>query len=345
MSTNASVLPDANVQNFAAARACLQSYLAPIGAIVQKLGIQQNQNGVSLWRVLLSSTLNFPSPTSANFTAVRAVLNNAVPQRGVLRTIELYVPNSQQPTWYWEVCYGTKTKTRGQKALKALKSVIRKVTPCLQGTAVQTLARTQHTALLRVVREKENSRKYYQIRQEKLRQKANSKLADDKPKPPTVEKKSQQKTNSAPKKKRNTTSQPDGKYNNFIRGPALKPARAEKPKVINIQPDYDQWEVRSILGRFKDVTVNDARALATIASCKSNGKSLEVTAASIYLKNRCPAIQARHIPDLLNQVVESLGVPLELIRAFKVKNDMVDKFIVHEHSVFSSTKAHFLCTH
>lgn len=89
MSLNQCELPNVQFENFVTARACLHSTLQPAGALVKRLAIQADKNGKSVWRVILQSTDQFPAPIAANFSVVRARLNQSVPRRGVLRTINL----------------------------------------------------------------------------------------------------------------------------------------------------------------------------------------------------------------------------------------------------------------
>jgi hypothetical protein len=78
-------LPNVKFENFAAAKAVLQKTYAPIGAIIKRLSIQQDQNGKAVWRACFSSTGTFPTPNISNFAVVRSRLNQCAPKRSVLR--------------------------------------------------------------------------------------------------------------------------------------------------------------------------------------------------------------------------------------------------------------------
>lgn len=72
-------LPDVKFENFAAAKSCLQSTLAPAGAIMSRTAIEKDQNGKLKWLVYLAAPGKSLSPTEANSVAVKANLNQHVP--------------------------------------------------------------------------------------------------------------------------------------------------------------------------------------------------------------------------------------------------------------------------
>lgn len=157
-------IPDVKFENFAAAKACLQTTLTPSGAIVQRLSIQQDQNGKAAWRVVLTSTQTFPAPDPANFIAVRAVLNRYVPRRAVLRTINLEEDESPTHAWRWEVCYGIQRTSRIRRAVDKLVAAISEAAPCLKSTAATTQM-TQHVKRLQdLEKTKERRRFFYSLR-------------------------------------------------------------------------------------------------------------------------------------------------------------------------------------
>jgi hypothetical protein len=72
-------LPVLNTENSAAARCYLQITLAPVGAIIKKLAIRQDQNGkCGVWCLMLASGSSFPVQQVLNFVAVQTVLNQHI---------------------------------------------------------------------------------------------------------------------------------------------------------------------------------------------------------------------------------------------------------------------------
>lgn len=318
-------LPDVKFENFAAARSCLQSTLAPIGAIVKSLSIQQDQNGKAKWRVHIAASGSFPAPTQVNFVAVRALLNQHVPRRSVLSTILLFAADSNVETWLWEVTYGIKKVSKLRKAITTLQTVINTITPCLKTAPLVQTAIKKKKSLEHLERTKKQRRFFYELRQ--LR-----KATKNVPKPEAKH------------------SQP---YGQFVKGDVLHPIKREqnvtstksKGEGHNIRPNYAEWDVKHLMYQMKSMTLQDLKCLDIIHSCDDETKPEEYYAAVLHIKNRIPQIRAEHVPKLLKEGFENLGVTHEFIRAFTLKGDTFDRVIVKDHQVFYETGNHCLCTH
>jgi hypothetical protein len=71
---------------------------------------------------MLNSQGDFPTPMTSNFVAVRARLNQHIPTKGVLRTIDLECDMGPTEEWVWLVTYGVKQQSRIRKAITTIET-------------------------------------------------------------------------------------------------------------------------------------------------------------------------------------------------------------------------------
>lgn len=166
-------LPDVKFENFVAAKACLQKTLVSLGGIAERLAINEDQNGKKVWRVQISAQGTFPRPQEKNFVAVRAVLNQHVPRRGVLRSITLDCDMGPTPSWRWEVSYGIQKPTRLQRAIKSL-VVAAKSVSCLEMQPVASEKARHAKRLSSFDTEQQKRRYFYELRNMKKSARVNN---------------------------------------------------------------------------------------------------------------------------------------------------------------------------
>lgn len=316
-------LPNVKFENFAAAKSCLQTTLTSTGALVKDLSIQQDQNGKAVWAVSLASSGNFPAPTPENFSRVRAVLNQHIPHRGVLRQIKRICKFSTVQVWLWEVTYGVrKSASRLQRAITALNTVIKEVTPCLKSSPKLQTAIRKREKLSNLEQSKNRKRFFYNLRKKK----------------------------SAPSGEvRSTESKPDAVYSNFVKGDVLRPTQAgsimTKTKA-NVAPDYNSWDINGLFFYMKTLTVTDAKAMDVIVSCTGDvNDTKEFAAATYHLKNRCPQLKAEQLPLMLEQTLERMSIDRHYLRSVALNSDLFAKVEVVDHSYYYNMGNHNLCLH
>lgn len=296
------ILPDVKFENFAAARRCLQTTLQSSGAVVREVSIQEDQNGKSKWRVTLSATEQFPVPSPNNFVAVRAKLNQHVPHRGVLSTIMLTTAFSTHREDLWEVTYGIQKVSRIQRALTKVAEGIAKAVPCMSNMPKIRRDIDKAEKLTKQAYQKKRACHFYNLR-----------------------------------KSRKT----------FVKGDTLMPTPAltqEKKKVtpptINKAPDYEQWDVRSLLYAMKNVTIEDAKNLLLLSQCR-DPYNHEIVGATAYISQRCPGITPAQVPVLYNLVAERLRLDAGFISMLTIKSEFSSRV-----SMTCSTRVqHPLCSH
>lgn len=316
-------LPDVKFENFVAARSCLQTTLAPSGAVVGRISIQQDQNGKAKWRVNLSASGNFPIPNETNFVRVRAVLNQHVPHRGVLSTINLESDYSTTEGWNWEVTYSIKKVTKLRRAINTLSAVIKTATPCLKIQPTIRTAIVKKENLEKLETTKNRKRFFFNLRQARK---------------------------SKEPKDTNVSSKTDASKKQFVKGETLLPTQTvrKSTNVHNIAPDYESWDVKGIIFSMKQFTVQDVKCLAIVNSCtgvNSGTDPVVYAAAVMHLKDRCAKISRQHIPKLLKEGLEQLNVSEAFLNSFKLKGDRFERLSVRDHHFYRGNDSHILCNH
>lgn len=333
-------LPDVKFENFAAAKSCLQTTLAPIGAIIRDLAITKDQNGKAKWRCHITASKDFPTPIEANFVAVRAVLNRNVPHRGVLSTITRIVTFSTTETWMWEVTYTTKKTSKLVAAIKTINAAIKAIPSCLREQPAIRKAVVKRDNLVHLEKTKEKKRFFYQLRQ--------SRKAATKQTEPTVNKGSHVDTVSPsgreqPKAPKGVSkTQP---YGNFTKGEVILPGKSVRTKTMthNVEPDYDRWDVKHLVYQLKAFSVQDVKCLHIISDCSAH-TSRDYAAAVFHIKNRIPAVRKEHIPRLLQEGLEAMDITTSYLSSFSLQGDTFDRLQIHDHHFFQ-TDGHILCNH
>lgn len=211
-------LPDVKFENFAAARSCLQSVLFPKGAILRDISIESDQNGKAKWRVHLASSGTFPAPTANQFVAVRAVLNQNIPARGVLSTIKLYTRFSTTEERLWEVTYSIKKVSKLRSAIATLTQTFKTLTPCLKQQPTIRAAIAKKDKLVQLERVKRDRVKFYQLRMAKRAAKQAATQVKEEAKP--------QETS----KQRTRENKSPSQYGNFVKGEVLRPTKVDMKK-------------------------------------------------------------------------------------------------------------------
>lgn len=302
-------LPDVKFENFAAAKSCLQNVLSPLGALVKDLSITEDQNGKANWTIILGSSGNFPAPTLANFVSVRAVLNQHVPIRGVLRQINRICRMSDTEEWFWSVTYGIKKMSRVRRAINQLSAAIATASTCLGNMPkVQTAIRKKER-LSALEYEKNRKRFFYNLRHSRKEVKAN-------------------------------------KYSNFTKGETLIPKETRTTRKVNIKPDYENWDIHRIFFEMKNVTISDAKAMSILLSCKGQPTDIQNFAAAVYhLKNRCPQLTRQQLPLLFKKTVERLSIDEGYLYSISMSSDLFAKISVCDYSYYRGGNSHSLCQH
>lgn len=312
-------LPDVKFENFAAAKSCLQTTLTSTGAIVKELSILSDQNGKAVWQVVLSASGNFPAPTPENFTRVRAVLNQHIPHRGVLRQITRICRMSTTQEWFWTVTYGIKKMSKIRRAITSLTAIIKEVTPCLKSSPLLQTAIRKREKLSSLEQSKERKRFYYQLRHKK------SKVAQ----------------------KSEKESKLDAKYSNFQKGEVLHPTKASSNKTkTNCAPDYERWDINGLFFYMKNITINDAKAMSILTSC--DGKTVnakEIAAAMYHLKNRCPHITKQQLPLMYEKTLERLSIDRDYIDSISMSSDLFERISVKDYPYYYDASNHTMCLH
>lgn len=314
-------LPDVKFENFAAAKACLQHILTSTGALVKELSIMSDQNGKAVWSITLDTSGNFPAPTPENFVRVRAVLNQHIPHKGVLRQITRICQMSTVEKWYWNVTYGVKKTSKLRKAINALSAVIKEVTPCLRDAPRLQTAIRKRERLSNLEESKNKKRFFYQLRHKKPSPSGEVKIKG---------------------------SKLDVVHNNFVKGEVLHPKESNrnKTKTINIAPSYDAWDVNGLFFYMKNLTITDAKAMSILTSCNGRVEDVKEFAASIYhLKNRCPHVTRTQMPLLYEKTLERLGIDKRYIETMSINSDLFTKVSVHDYQYYYDTENHHLCQH
>lgn len=335
-------LPDVKFENFVAAKACLQRTLSPIGGVVERISIRQDQNGRAVWKATLNSSGNFPTPDPASFIAIRAVLNQHVPKRGVLRTINLEADMAPTQQWRWEVCYGIQRVTRIRQAIKSLKQVIETVTPCLKGTAETTQLARRVTSLEKLEKTKNDRRFFYNLRKNKKK----NRVETSQTQPTTTPSETREQTvraetpqtqlpaTSSKTRKRAINLKRDlksdshalakGKTFDFVKGETLPGTLQKQKQPVAIQPDYDEWEVKNILYSIKRLEYEFIFALHTIISCRCKDMYPSFSEQSRYawavltVRSYSERIDAKNIHRVYKAVLDRAGVTDEFIATFAI---------------------------
>lgn len=315
-------LPDVKFENFAAAKACLQNILTSTGALVKELSILSDQNGKANWVVYLSPTGSFPAPTPDNFVRVRAVLNQHIPHCGVLRQITRICKMSTTEEWLWMVTYGVNKTSRLKRAINALSSVIKKVTPCLKSSPQLQTAIRKRERLSNLEHSKNRKRFFYQLRHKK----------------------------SAPSGEAGKSeSKADCAYStNFVKAEVLQPNKTVRKmtKTTHFAPNYDQWDVNALFFYMKNITITDAKAMHIITTCNGTlGDVTEYAAAVYHLKNRCPHLKATQLPQLFKGTLERLRIDESYISSVSMVSDLFTRVSVRDHSYYYASENHTLCSH
>lgn len=315
-------LPDVKFENFAAAKACLQTTLASTGALVKDLSILSDQNGKAVWCITISSSGTFPAPTPDNFVRVRAVLNQHIPHRGVLRQISRICKMSTTQEWLWNVTYGVKAPSKIRKAIVALTNVIKEVTPCLRSAPQLQTAIRKRERLSNLEQSKQKRRFFYQLRHKKSTPSGEVRVKE---------------------------SKPDAKYGNFLRGEVLRPTTAGRKQTKTkpcVKPDYDNWDVNGLFFYMKTLTVTDAKAMQIICACKGQLRDVGEYAAAVYhLKNRCPHLKAEQLPLLYKGTLERLNIDDRYIRSVTMASDLFARVSVSDHGYYYDNHNHVMCLH
>lgn len=343
-------LPDVKFENFVAARSCLQKTLAPTGAIVNKVSINKNQNGLSKWRVQLSASGDFPLPLLSNYVKVRAVLSQHTPKRGVLSTVTLECDYSTTEEWFWEVTYGIKKVSKISKALAQISDAIKTVTPCLKTQPLIRQGEKKMAHLRHLERTKSTARFFYKIRQEKKASKDVSKTQAKPSEKGDVLRQDQSVSKMTRTKKASSDVSKTYATKQFVKGEVLHPTRKVSNVTrtpTNFKPNYEDWDVRSILYSLKTVTVMDAKALSIIRACDGNiGTRAQAYATAVFhLKNRCPELTAKQLPRLHKLVLEKLKIDEYYLQSIELRGDLFERVAVKDHSYYSSSRNHSLCMH
>lgn len=313
------VLPDVKFENFAAAKTCLQTTLSSTGAIVKTLSIQSDQNGKDAWAVTIAASGTFPAPTPENFVRVRAVLNQHIPNRGVLRQITRICQMSATEEWLWLVTYGVKKNSRIRAAITALNAAIRQVTPCLKTTPILQTAIRKKEKLTNLEQLKNRRRFFYKRRTAKK-----AVITTD------------------------TVSKSDAKYSNFVKGEVLHPNKADRiqTKTHNFAPKYDEWDVNGLFFYMKNLTITDAKAMSIITSCKGQITDVQSYAAAVYhMKNRCPHMTKTQLPLVYKKTLERLGVDARYIASISLNSDLFSRVSVKDHGYYYNSSNHIMCSH
>lgn len=336
-------LPDVKFENFAAAKSCLQSKLQSIGGVVKRLAIVADQNARNVWRVILSAQNAFPQPAANNFVAVRALLNQHIPHRGVLRTINLECDMSTTEQWYWEVTYGIKTTSRIQKAIVQLKTIAKTVAPCLKTEPVIRRVEQKIEKLSSLEKSKNNSRFFYQLRKAKnalSRPKLATQVEKTNAASPVISKATTE-NSSDNRVAKERKSQP---YGNFVKGEVLLPTKSDpdQTKTHNVAPDYNKWSIKRKLYSFKTIGFEEIHALHILQNCRKYGVA-ELLWATNKVKTTDSTIVASDIPELYAQMREKLNLSDAFLSRFKIKYTHVNRYDItnDEYSIHH----HVLCSH
>lgn len=334
-------LPDVKFENFAAARRCLQIALSSTGAVVKDLSIQDDQNGKAVWLVTLTSSRSFPAPTPDNFVAVRSVLNQHIPHRGVLRQIHRICHMSTALEWAWTVTYGVKKASRIAKAIATLTKVIKEVTPCLKSSPQLQTAIRKRERLNNLEATKSRRRFFYNLRKSSHPTPNERRLSKE-----TSASSSTQMTNRVLRDK-NTRNKADA-YGNFVKGEVLHHNKTalNTTKTPNVEPNYDRWDINGLIFYMKNITVTDAKALHIISNCDGmKGDYHEYAAAVYHIKNRCPQASREQIPLLYKSILERLNVDASYLGSVTLDNELFGRIRIKNHQYYATAENHTLCIH
>jgi hypothetical protein len=136
-------------------------------------------------------------------------------------------------------------------------------------------------------------------------------------------------------------------YTNIVKGDVLHHSKSDqilariKP---DVSPNYEDWDVRGLIFSMKQINIEDARALEVISRCTdvvADEDKKELLSSVIHLKNRCPNIQAHHISKMYSIVLETLKVKSELLFAFRLKSDTLNRLEIYNYRA----NFHMLCNH
>lgn len=348
-------IPDVKFENFAAAKACLQTTLAPSGAVVRRLSIQRDQNGKAAWRVQLTSSDAFPMPDPANFVAVRAVLNRYVPKGAVLRTINLEEDESPIHSWRWEVCYGKQKTSRIRRAVNHLVNAIKEATPCLKATAETTQMKRHVERLEALERLKGKRRFYYDLRQSKkaLRtQQASKQLVAASPSNVTSQVKPKDSTRTVEPKKKNQetitthhskstiTSTTDAHgYGRFVLKEVIPGTTSQASNSTNTlyKPNYDQWAIKNIVYGIKTINIELLTSLRLIVYCQcktpavylSFGQHVEYAYAISIVKAASERINGSNIRAVYLELLQRSGYTDSFVRTFKISERITERVAIN----------------
>lgn len=308
------VLPEVIPENFVACRTCLQSTMTPIGGVVRTLAISNKPNGSSTWRVTLSRSTEtnntFPDPDVGNFVAIRALLSQHVPAKGVLKTTERVMNYSTTTEWLWEITYGIKTKpSRVRKVLQTMAATIKNVTPCLAAAPKIRSLKKKAAKLSDKEKEASKRRYFFNLRQKRVKK-------EEKP-----------------------------ILKGFVQGETLEPDYAPKPRYNAVPHVYEDYSYNTVAASFGQLTIADAVALRHITLCGTNFCPQKYASALVHLKMRAPAIKAKHVPKLLEDALETLGLNVHVIDTISATNSLYVKTPQVRTSAYTDVLYHVLCEH
>lgn len=343
-------LPDVKFENIGAAKACFQSTLTPLGAIVRKLSMIQNQNGQLTWKINLTSERDFPRPVLANFFQVRTVLSKNTPVRGILRSINLECDESPSPEWVWVVTYSVQRISRIKKAISNIAKTISGLSTCLSDTAESTKLIRKTESLKELEKTKAKRRFFYNLRRSKAKSQPNERSTDGST-PCRKVKSSPSKDQSANTSALKTKSGNKTNYSNFSKGDTIPgtTSNSSKPKILAIAPKYDEWAIKSIVYEIKKIDIDLLTSMSLITSCKckepnvypSYEEQQRYAFAFSQVKLASERITAQNINAVYLELLQRSGYTKEFVETFQLSANRESKVILRTHPITASV--HLLC--
>lgn len=333
-------LPIPGFESVQQARAALQQSYGSLSAVLKDLSFETTQNNKMFWTADFSATATFPTPNVGNFKVARQLFVKHAPRNGVVRQITIRgVAGAQQ--LLWSVRFGVSAPTKLSKMIAKVSSTLTQclsLPPTMEKTLKTTTLRKELSSLKTQEKEKDNARRFYLLRRKVKNTKVTSVVA-----PP------QKRNSPVTSKETRTISKDMTKNQQSSAGKetyAQKVASKSSTAYNAVPPQYDDWDVKTLVPKLHRHGLSVLIALRIISQCKTKTTTGTLVWARHILGQTDCSFTARQIPQVYKMLLERHGLDdLAVSSLSSARMTIPGVELRGIYDVETSSAFHSLCTH